>query len=655
MKIRTSNNSRVSNWSRLARHHRRLIGITSLLAFIAAFYVAGPFVDLGEASGERYSVIVQLTDDPAAVWKAKEAKAGRAVSDEQLQAYRNTQKMNQDTFLAALSSRGVNFSLDGVDVPNFDGSNAGHVDYRFNLVFNGITLKVPGSALPIIESMPQVKSVKRNDSKKLLLNKSVPYVNAPAVYGQYAELTPFDNFREGFEGQGVNVAVLDTGIDWTHPMFGGDPTPPRLGLLPPTAANNANQKVIYYMTFTGGIVDDFGHGSAASSDIAGYLGIAPGGDMLPGTADDIRVHGVAPQAKLMGYKVCTGSGNCVSASTILAIEDAVSPVSLTLQPKPIAHVINLSLGGSGGPDDDTATAASNAALLGTIVVASAGNEGPGDGTGGSPAAGRHVIAVGANTDPAAGNANWSIDVLKANTIPQATVGAVTPARNLAAETGFSRLKLYPMAGSPDPAPNSIAQRYVFVNNPTATYPAMTGRIALVKDSGLLSATFFDIANKAVLAGAVGVVLISETTNPTAVTCSIPASIVSPTDGEILVDALRSNDDNAVDPPNGTLSELPIRLNPYMSNEFVGEMAAFSSRGPVVGLGQVKPDVTAPGVGVLSATVRVGGATSGGGTMFDPTGYTYASGTSFSGLTSQVWLHFFVNRIWIGHRTSYVRQ
>lgn len=246
-------------------------------------------------------------------------------------------------------------------------------------------------------------------------------------------------------------------------------------------------------------------------------------------------------------------------------------------------------------------------------------------------------------------------MLKANTIPQATVGAVTPARNLAAETGFSRLKLYPMAGSPDPAPNSIAQRYVFVNNPTATYPAMTGRIALVKDSGLLSATFFDIANKAVLAGAVGVVLISETTNPTAVTCSIPASIVSPTDGEILVDALRSNDDNAVDPPNGTLSELPIRLNPYMSNEFVGEMAAFSSRGPVVGLGQVKPDVTAPGVGVLSATVRVGGATSGGGTMFDPTGYTYASGTSFSGLTSQVWLHFFVNRIWIGHRTSYVRQ
>jgi subtilisin family serine protease len=105
---------------------------------------------------------------------------------------------------------------------------------------------------------------------------------------------------------------------------------------------------------------------------------------------------------LMGYKVCLGVGSCLTTSTIMAIEDAVSPVTVDLQPKPIAHVINMSLGGSGGPDDDTAVAASNAALLGTIVVASAGNDGPVEGTVGSPAAGRHVIAVGANNDPASG-------------------------------------------------------------------------------------------------------------------------------------------------------------------------------------------------------------------------------------------------------------
>ena len=41
-------------------------------------------------------------------------------------------------------------------------------------------------------------------------------------------------------------------------------------------------------------------------------------------------------------------------------------------------------------------------------------------------------------------------------------------------------------------------------------------------------------------------------------------------------------------------------------------------------------MTAPGINILSATVRVGAATAGGGTMFDPTGYTLATGTSFSG-------------------------
>ncbi|MCA1617985.1 MAG: S8 family serine peptidase [Acidobacteria bacterium] len=216
------------------------------------------------------------------------------------------------------------------------------------------------------------------------------------------------------------VAVLDTGIEWQHPMFGGDPIPPRLGTAPPVAAVNTNQKVVYYMSFSGGLVDDFGHGSAASSNTAGYLAMAPGADGLPGTADDLRVHGVAPQAKLMGYKVCTGTGNCVSSSTILGIEDAVSPFSVAMQPKSVAHVINLSLGGAGGPDDATAVAASNASLLGTTVVASAGNEGPGEGTVGSPAAGRHVISAAATTHPAAANANWSVDVLKDSATSRAT-------------------------------------------------------------------------------------------------------------------------------------------------------------------------------------------------------------------------------------------
>jgi subtilisin family serine protease len=610
---------------------RRIIAVCALALMFAL--INSMFVSLfrAEAAGSARSVIIEFQTDPGAVWKAKMEKSGQSVSDEQLQSYRNSVTAEQNQFLEQLKSQGISYTIDGVDLKDFAGEVAGRADFRFNLVMNGITLNLPATALKTVEAMPQVKRVVPNTVLSINLNNSVKYINAPAVYGKYQELTPFDDFREGYEGQGINIAVLDTGIEWQHPMFGGDATPPRLGTAPPAAAANSNQKVIYYMSFSGGLVDDFGHGSAASSNAAGYLAMAPGADGLPGTADDVRVHGVAPQAKLMGYKVCTGTGSCVSASTIMGIEDAVSPYTLTLQPKPVAHVINLSLGGTGGPDDATAVAASNAALLGTAVVASAGNAGPGEGTIGSPSAGRHVISVAATTHPGAANANWSVDVLQASAVSQTQVGAITPAKNLPKADGFDRLKLYPMAGTPDPAAGSIAQRYVLVKNPLATYPAaVSGRIALVKNPGIASGTFFDICNKAAVAGAIGCIYISTTTNPTAVKGTIPSAIVSPADGEILVDAISSTDNNGVDPADGTISELPIRLNPYLSDEFYGTTTSFSSRGPVQGLGQIKPDVTAPGINILSATVKAGGATAGGGTMFDPTGYTLATGTSFSG-------------------------
>ncbi len=585
------------------------------------------------ASGITDSFIIQLKGDSAAVWKAKQEKAGYDISNEQLQEYRNSLVSKQNAFLAQLEAQGINYELDGVDIKDFDGNTAKRADYRFSLVLNGVTLKIPASAVGVIRSMPEVKKVEPNVNLSIDLGKSVPYVKAPEVYGQVAELTQFDNHREGFEGQGINIAVLDTGIDWAHPMFGGDPTPPRLGVAPFTAATNYNQKVIYYLSFSGGLIDDFGHGTHASSNAAGYKATAPGKDGIPLTADDENIHGVAPQARLMGYKVCTGTGSCVSASTILGIEDAVSPTTLTLQPKPVAHVINMSLGGTGTPDSATALAADAAALMGTTVVASAGNSGPGESTIGAPSTGRHVISVAATTHPGAANANWSVDVLKANAVPGNQVGAVTPARNLAAEDGFGRIKLYPMAGTPDPAAGSIAQRYSLVNIVTVTssYPAsVRGRIALVKRSAVSSATFAQICNDAGLNGAVGMVLISTTTNPTALKGTIPCAIVAPADGDILIDAMSSTDDNAVDPPNGTVSELLIRINPFLTDVFVGETAGFSSRGPVAGLGQVKPDVTAPGVGIIGATVRAGAATTGGGTMFNPTGYIAANGTSFSG-------------------------
>jgi subtilisin family serine protease len=585
-----------------------------LLVILAGFAFLLNYARTSSASPETTSVIVVLREDPAAVYKAKAQKAGTPVSDEALQAYRDQLRANQDTFLNALRTNGVSFTIDGADVKGFDGVSMGRVEFRNTLVLNAITLSVPKSAVAAIKSMPQVKRVEPNRNQKLLLQKSVDYINAPAVYGQVPELTAADNLREGYEGQGINVAVLDTGIDWNHEMFGGDPTPPRHGLAPDVAALNTNKKVIYYLPLTG-TIDDYGHGTAAASNAAGYQGFAPGPDKLPGTADDIRLHGVAPQARLMGYKVCAAVGSCLTAATNLAIEDAVSPRTLTLQPKPVAHVINLSLGGEGGPDDSSAVAASNAALLGTTVVASAGNEGPGENTVGSPAAGRHVIAVGANNEPAGGS--HTVDVVgggRSQMIANLLDGATAPSADIVSSYVFCGL-----AETPDQVPDTVSGKIALiarggsVNTPEGL-PTSAG-------TGLFS-------NKAAFAFAKGAIAVliynnvdGELSAATVRASTIPVVGMSKDNGLYLKSLIGSE-------AFGAVSAKQVRLNKALL--FNAQMAEFSSRGPVQGLGQVKPDVTAPGVAILSATVRVGSADANTGTMFDPTGYVPASGTSFSG-------------------------
>lgn len=593
----------------------KLRSVLTLLVFLLATVILLNRTATVEVSADNgtTSLIVELKGDPAAVYQAKIQKAGGSVSEEQLQAYRDQVRASQDQFLTDLSARGVSFQIDGVDVKAFDGASMGRVDYRNTLVLNAITLNIPSSAVAIIKSMPQVKRVEPNRAQKLLLSKSVDYVNAPAVYGQVQELTADSDNREGYEGQGINVAVLDTGIDWTHEMFGGDPTPPRHGLAPSVAALNSNKKVIYYLPLTG-TVDDYGHGTAAASNIAGYQGFAPGADKLPGTADDIRLHGVAPQARLMGYKVCAAVGSCLTAATNLAIEDAVSSRSLTLQPKPVANVINLSLGGEGGPDDSSAVAASNAALLGTTVVASAGNSGPGENTVGSPAAGRHVIAVGANNEPAGGSN--TVDLLGGRTqmIANLLDGATPPSADITQNYVFCGF-----AERPDEVPDSVRGRIALiarggsVNTPEGL-PTSAG-------TGLFS-------NKAAFAFAKGAVAVliynnvdGELSAATVRASTLPVVGMSKDNGEYLKSLIGSN---AV----GAVSTKQVRLNKALL--FQPQMAEFSSRGPVQGLGQVKPDVTAPGVAILSATVRVGSVDANTGSMYDPSGYIHASGTSFSG-------------------------
>jgi subtilisin family serine protease len=560
--------------------------------FVLSFLTLFLFTTAAHAA----SYIVELNRDPGAVAAAKAKARGTPMSSDAIESYRATLSAAQDQFLAKLSASGIVATVGGYTLNNV------RIPFRYTLVFNGINLIADPSAVAAIRAMPEVKAVHDDRVLHTSLDVSVPYIRAPQVYGAVKELTRFDNFREGFEGQGIYVAIIDTGVEWQHEMFGGDPTPPRLGIAPATA--NTNEKVVYFLPLTGeGMQDGVGHGTHVASTAAGYQGFAPGPDGLPLTADDIKMHGVAPQARIMAYKVCddvvsdagavSGAvGGCLESSITMGIEDSMSPRTVTGFPKPVAHVLNMSLGGAGGPGSVTSVSSDNAAKLGATVVAAAGNDGPLEATSGAPCAGVLVTCVANSIDPAGA---WSTDVLNPSAVNRLVPGAVKPASQFPVASGVrSPIQLIPMSGTPDPPNGGVAQYYVFVSGGETpnSYPAnVAGRIAFVRTT--LPSTFGQIANSAAAAGAIACVLRSDVANPTAVKATIPAAMMSLADFDYLVSLIGGTPT----PANGTLSNSPIRLNPFYGKTMI---SGSSSRGPVQGFGQVKPDVTAPGTNILAA-------------------------------------------------------
>lgn len=183
-----------------------------------------------------------------------------------------------------------------------------------------------------------------------------------------------------------------------------------------------------------------------------------------------------------------------------------------------------------------------------------------------------MISVGATTHPGSAEV-WSIDV-----------------------PGAGRLPLNQMSGSTPPPPTSITAQYVYIDNGIGPWPAsVSGRIALVQ--GCFCFSYFDFTAQAQASGALAMILINDD-GANAIKTMIPAATISTADGTRMINALSSSDNN--NPANGAVSEQPARFNKFMTDSFMGQMAGFSSRGPVVGLGQVKPDISAPGVTVLAA-------------------------------------------------------
>ncbi|MEV5963282.1 S8 family serine peptidase [Kribbella sp. NPDC051952] len=184
------------------------------------------------------------------------------------------------------------------------------------------------------------------DGKRhITLDQSVPQIGGPVAW------------QAGYTGKGVKVAVLDTGIDATHPDL---------------ATQVAGEK-----NFTTESSDDVvGHGTHVASTIAGT-----------GAASDGKYKGVAPDAKLYDGKICEVYG-CEESAILAGMDWAANDVK--------ADIVNMSLGGTDTPELDPLEEAVNrlTAETGTLFVIAAGNDGPSDRTVGSPGSADAALTVG---------------------------------------------------------------------------------------------------------------------------------------------------------------------------------------------------------------------------------------------------------------------
>jgi len=271
----------------------------------------------------------------------KEAETLREGLSTELQAQKNKITLEHQTFLTKAST--------------IIKSPEKKVIREFKVVFNGITLDISKSKAEELKKLEEVKEVYPNIEVKTLLMDSVPLINTDDVW------------TLGYTGEGITVAIIDTGIDYTHPDLGGCFGP--------------GCKVVDGYDFVNDDsdpMDDHGHGTHCAGIVAG----------------NESLKGIAPEAKLYAYKVCNLGGSCWGYDIIAAIELAQDP-NQDGNYSDHVNVISMSLGGPGDPDDPMSQAVDTAVENGVAVVIAAGNSGPYSETVGSPGCARKAITVGA--------------------------------------------------------------------------------------------------------------------------------------------------------------------------------------------------------------------------------------------------------------------
>lgn len=527
----------------------------------------------------RVTVVIEMAGDPVAVVQAEK---GRELTSSERSSVKGQLKKAQDSIRGSITGKG------------------GKIQAQMQSAYNGFQASVPAAELDAVAELPGVVAIHPVRTYELDNAVSVPYLGVPQVWED-----------TGYTGENVKVAILDTGIDYTHATFGGPGTVEAFEAAEATSAQPADPALFGPAAprVKGGIDlvgDDYdasgegaaltpvpdvnpldcnGHGSHVAGT-AGGSGVLADGATYAGAYDSttssntFRVGpGVAPEADLYAVRVfgCEGSTDVVVPAIDWAVANGMD-------------VINMSLGSSfGRADDPDAVAASNAVGAGVVVVASAGNSGHNPYLTGSPGTGDGVIAVSA--------------VDSSESFPGATItvnGTAVEAINAngASVEGIGDLTVVRLADDPATTENEA------LGCSTAAF-TKAGIVAGGNQLAVMQRGTCARVAKAIFAqqaGAAAAVMVnSDNTLP-----PYEGMITSnPDDGTPFVVTIpflgvRASDSAAL-VAGATATLAPAQI----ANPGFRGYASFSSSGPRSGDSAISPDVAAPGVSIASADVGSG--------------------------------------------------
>ena len=361
------------------------------------------------------------------------------------------------------------------------------VGEKFTVALNGAEIDgVPAEAVKKIEQSDKVKKVYPNRIVKPVLYESVFYINAETVWQIDEDGNPCSvTGKACLTGKGVTVAIVDTGIDYTHQDLGG--------------CLGKGCKVVGGYDFVDGDSDPMdvgGHGTHVAATVAG-----------DGKADDGTVlKGVAPDAILYGVRVLGPHGGTFA--------DVISGFEYTADPNGDGdfsdhlNILSASLGADCpvtasleyydfcGPVDNLASVVENLANAGVVSVIAAGNSGRwGAATVGTPGTSPKAITVAATTKS---------DIL-ASFSSRGPVILASTGRNYnkpdVAAPGASICAAWPSAVSPPVGyPSCLDNSHYALDGTSVATPHVSGAIALLlqKNPTLTPDEVFDQVRKTAL-------------------------------------------------------------------------------------------------------------------------------------------------------------